>query len=113
MNPSFPSASVHKQGVSGLLDFPVSARVLCTALSFVRGGGIGSTQQGSCPSLLSSGMEAEVTFDRRWDGGESRVGVAGLACGCCCQWLLQQAEPEGQIKLGRDGDAGGQQVDIS
>lgn len=116
-NPSFLSASAHKQGVSELLGFPVSVWVFYTVLSFVRGGGISSTQQGSYLSLQSSGVEAEVTFDRWWEGGESRVGVARLACSCSCQWLLQQADPEGQIKLGHDGvtggSAGGQQVKIS
>lgn len=50
-NPSFLSASAHKQGVSELLGFPVSVRVLYTVLSFVRGGGSSSTQQGSYLSL--------------------------------------------------------------
>lgn len=50
-NPSFLSASAHKQGVSELLGFPVSVRALYTVLSFVRGGGISSTQQGSYLSL--------------------------------------------------------------
>lgn len=115
-NPSFLSASAHKQGVSELLGFPVSVRVLYTVLSFVRGGGISSTQQGSYLSLeLRGGGRGHVwQMVGRW---ESRVGVARLACSCSCQWLLQQADPEGQIKLGHDGvtggSAGGQQVKIS
>lgn len=72
-NPSLQLLYTNRGGPgwsSELQAFPLSVYALHTALSFMRGRGSASTQQGFQLSLGNSGMEAEVTFDRGQGAGQ-------------------------------------------